>query len=109
MWRTQTMLTQCSNEEIVNELALQGVTNSVSIKSKDGTVSNTFILSFNTPTPPKIIKVGYLKNQSTYTFQIQLDAFSVRNSVMARGSAVVVLSAQDVARPDTLLTDVRKN
>jgi len=53
-------LKQCSNEEIVNELAPQGVTNSVNIKSKDGTDSNTFILSFSTPTP-KIIKVGYLK------------------------------------------------
>jgi len=53
-------LKQCSNEEIVKELAPQGVTNSVSIKLKDGTVSNTFILSFNTPLPRKIIKVGYL-------------------------------------------------
>jgi len=53
-------LKQCSNEEIVNELTPQGVANSVSIKPKDDTVSNTFILSFNTPTP-KIIKVGYFK------------------------------------------------
>jgi len=59
-------LKQCSNEEIVNELAPQGVTNSVSIKSKDGTISNTFVLSFNTPTPPKIIKVGYLKKTSQH-------------------------------------------
>jgi len=54
-------LKQCSNEEIVNELAPQGVTNCVNINSKDGTVRNTFILSFSTPTPPQIIKVGYLK------------------------------------------------
>jgi len=59
-------LKQCSNEEIFNELAPQGVTNSVNIKSKDGTVSNTFILSLSTPTPPKIIKVGYLKKTSQH-------------------------------------------
>jgi len=54
-------LKQYSNEEIGNELAPQGVTNSVNIKPKGGTVRNTFILSFSTPSPPKIIIVRYLK------------------------------------------------
>jgi len=71
-------------------------------------VTHLFLLSAH-PLLLKLSQSATWKNQLTRTFQIQSHAFSVRNSVMARGAAVVVLSVRDVVRLNTLLRDVRNS
>jgi len=54
-------LKSCSNEEIVEELADQGVIGSSNvIKDGNKTTGNTFILSFCTPEVPEDLQIGYI-------------------------------------------------
>ena len=56
-------LRDCSNEEILDALSSEGVTHVKHIMSKRETSvlpTNTFILTFGKPTPPKYIRVAYL-------------------------------------------------
>ena len=56
-------LSLATEEEIKTELAKQGVTNHIriNIKRNDKIITtNTYILTFNSPTIPKEIKIGYL-------------------------------------------------
>jgi len=57
-------LKKCSRDEILENLKPQGVTDhyNISVRSDDGQRrnTNTHILTFNLPTPPKEIKIGYL-------------------------------------------------
>jgi len=55
----------CKKEEIIEELRPQGVVDSFNITLKSGEnnrrPTNTFILTFNTPTTPHHINIGYLR------------------------------------------------
>ena len=54
---------KCSREEILENLKSQGVTDyNISVRSDNDQRrnTNTHILTFNLPTPPKEIKIGYL-------------------------------------------------
>jgi len=54
----------CTKEEIIEELRPQGVVDSFNITVKSGEnrrPTNTFILTFNTPTAPPHINIGYLR------------------------------------------------
>ena len=54
----------CSVEEIVTELGPQEVTDALVISVKDGNAkrrTNTIILTFALPRPPKHIKAGYIR------------------------------------------------
>ena len=56
----------CDKEEIVQELKSQGVTDATVITVKDGSSrkkTNTVILTFNTPTPPKYISAEYIRTK----------------------------------------------
>ena len=59
-----TELKICSCDEILENLKSQGITDhyNISVRSDDGQRhnTNTHILTFNLPTPPKEIKIGYL-------------------------------------------------
>ena len=52
-------LSQCSREEKLAELKNQGITD---IKRKSNN-TNTYILTFNSPTIPKEIKIGYINEK----------------------------------------------
>jgi len=57
-------ITNCSVEEIVEELRSQGVTAAVTIHVRDGDSkrrTNTVILTFASPQPPKHITAGYMR------------------------------------------------
>ena len=59
-------LSQCSREEILAELKKQGVTDikRITIKKDNQTIqTNTYILTFNSPTTPKEIKIGYINEK----------------------------------------------
>jgi len=54
----------CSNDEILDALRSQGVTavkHIIAKKNGKDEPTNTFILTFNLPTPPKSVKAAYLK------------------------------------------------
>jgi len=57
-------LARCDKEEIVSGLKNQGVTDAVIISVKSGSerrITNTVILTFNTPQPPQHVTAGYLR------------------------------------------------
>jgi len=57
-------LARCGKDEIVNGLKNQGVTDAVVISVKNGSerrITNTVILTFNTPQPPQHVTAGYLR------------------------------------------------
>ena len=59
-------LSQCSKEEILAELKNQGVTDikRITIKKENKTIqTNTYILTFNSPTIPKEIKICYINEK----------------------------------------------
>ena len=59
-------LSQCSREEILAELKNQGVTDikRITIKKENQSIqTNMYILTFNSPTTPKEIKIGYINEK----------------------------------------------
>ena len=59
-------LSQCSREEILVKLKNQSVTDikRITIKKENQTMqTNTYILTFNSPTTPKEIKIGYINEK----------------------------------------------
>jgi len=54
----------CDDVEVLNALSAQGVTSAKRMLSKRNNVlvpTNTFILNFDLPTPPKVLKAAYMK------------------------------------------------
>ena len=57
-------LARCTKEEIISGLQKHGVIDAVVISVKNGSerrITNTVILSFNTPQPPQHVTAGYLR------------------------------------------------
>jgi len=90
----------CTKEEIIEELHTQGVVDSFKITVKSGEnnrrPTNTFILTFNTPTAPPHINMDIFELRSTPTFQTPWDASTARNLDMARSSVDLRRSAVGV-------------
>jgi len=87
----------CSVEEIVGELGPQGVTDALVISVKDGNAkrrTNTIILTFALPRPPKHIKAGYIRVPVDLYIPNPLRCYKCQKyghgSKTCRGSAVCV-------------------
>ena len=87
-------LSQCSREEILAELKNQGVINDIkkiTIKKENQTIlTNTYILTFNSPTTQKEIKISYINEKiETYIpnplrcYKCVVSIFLFFHSVMA--------------------------
>jgi len=87
-------IADCNVEEIVQELQPQGVTAASIIHVRDGDsrrCTNTVVLTFASPQPPKHITASYLRSLWSHTSRTLCVASTARSTAIARELARALL------------------
>ena len=106
-------LLSCEKEEILLELKTQFVKDIYNISDKtdsgDRRKTNTFIVTFNIPSAPKFLKIGYIRVPVTTYIPIRCAASNAKDLAMAAERAKTTLDVPIVVRSATIPATAMSN